>query len=66
MIYAFLDFLCSKIIFDQKLISYDEINLTTRGPLYTCLVLPAIELQSDKNNFSMKVEISILLSKELS
>ena len=35
---------CSKIIFDQNFFLYVEINLTTRGPLYTCLVLTWIIL----------------------
>ena len=35
MIYTFF---CSKIIFDQKFFPFAEINLTTRGSLYTCLV----------------------------
>ena len=40
MIYAFFDFFCAKIIFDQKLFSYCHIliNFTTRCPLYTCLL----------------------------
>ena len=36
MIYAFFDFF-SKMIFDQKI--YSEMNLTTLGSLYICLVL---------------------------
>ena len=39
MIYAFFDFLCSKIILTKNYFHTAEINLTTRGPLYTCLVL---------------------------
>ena len=35
----FLICFCSKIIFDQKNFFYVQINLNTRGPLYTCLVL---------------------------
>ena len=35
----FLICFCSKIIFAQKFFLYVEINLTTRGPLYTCLVV---------------------------
>ena len=31
-------FFCSKVIFDQRLFSIAAKNLTTRGPLYTCLV----------------------------
>ena len=38
MIYAFFSFFCSKIIFDQNKFLLAEINLTTWGPLYTCLV----------------------------
>ena len=39
----FLICFCSKIIFDKKNL-FAEINLTTRGPLYTCLVYFAIGL----------------------
>ena len=34
----FFIFFCSKIIFDYFFLLFTEINLTTRGPLYTCLV----------------------------
>ena len=34
----FLSCFCSKIIFEQKIFLYVEINLPTRGPLHTCLV----------------------------
>ena len=36
--YAFFHFLCSKIILTKNYFHTAEINLTTRGPLYTCLV----------------------------
>ena len=39
MTYAFFDFFCLNIIFDKKNFLIAEINLTSRGPLYTCLVL---------------------------
>ena len=39
MSYAFFYFFCSKIIFDQNYFLTAEIDLTSRGPLYTCLVL---------------------------
>ena len=42
IIYMFLDFICSKIVLNQKVFSEAAINLTTRGPLYTCLVVIVI------------------------
>ena len=38
MVYAF-SFFCSKIIFTKNNFLTAEMNLTTRGPLYTCLVM---------------------------
>ena len=38
----FLIFFCSKIILTQNFLLFAEINLTTRGPLYTRLVVLAI------------------------
>ena len=40
MIYAFFDFFCSKVILSKNHSLISVINLTTRGPLYTCLVWP--------------------------
>ena len=40
MIYAFFLFVfVQKSFFTKNLFLFAEINLTTRGPLYTCLVL---------------------------
>ena len=38
MIYAFLIFLLKKHFLAKNYFLTDDINLTTRGPLYTCLV----------------------------
>ena len=42
IINAFFDFFVKKIIFDKNYFLIAGINLTTWGPLYTCLVLTAI------------------------
>ena len=38
MIYAFFDFFVQKSFFTKNYFRTAEMNLTTRGPLYTCLV----------------------------
>ena len=47
MIYAFFLF-----VFVQKSFRFAEINLTIRGPFYTCLVLKHKEEDEDRDLFS--------------
>ena len=44
MVYAFFDFFVQKSFLTEIYFLTAEINLTTRGPLYTCLVLVAFKL----------------------
>ena len=55
MIYAFFEFFVQKIIFDQNYFLTAEINLTTRGPLYTCLVLNVLVLDIMKTKINQRI-----------
>ena len=58
MFYAFFDLFVQKSLLNKNDFLTAEINLTTLGPLYTCLVLFSIILCARKNGMKMFLPVT--------